>query len=604
MHWTERSNAKVTMAENLQAHGWTLYGYHVTKGDPMTDYAGSSSWDGIAEKDGFVFVMDLSSDYPDSPLAKVGRIGEKMMTRMVKDKECVVCKGTGIDPGGWTLEKARENPRQYHAETTAVGAIALFPDVVSPLPFREDGKLRCKNCSEGWRYKSESYTVTWPHFRTNPPHRLWHLEKDGRILVSGVGLSAINKAAYGQYPQDPATNTGAEAIRLRLERAMGHIPGTETENTEGARDRYESGGPIFGDPDPVSWKIWLNEKGNIEVEFSGKPSVAIRSGLKSYKLRWHNPSKLWWAKNLDMTINFAPKKRFDAVLSYLRRQSEVYAEQMGAKVPEPETIPLVPARWARVSGIEFEREVTEDGIVVFTYLDEDRSFVWSAWQKGGDGSEGNPMYKWHTSVLNTPKNRVRSLHNEIDDTIETEPPFQILESLANLIKSGHDPFNNPNRQRSITSRGQRWVFVSNEHGTYWNLNDQYMCYRAVCEGIEDSEQVWKGWKVDLNKLHTNDLAPFERNGSQMEERIDPESGDNLPLNLIADMTDVIMRGNIVIKKAELLPREDGGWDYMPLDDEDHYPTPEPVHDLVQDIVSLGNAPEPEQATGPVQLSLF
>jgi len=48
MHWTERRKAKAALGLALRARGWTLYGFHEDRSDPMTDYWAPASWDGVA----------------------------------------------------------------------------------------------------------------------------------------------------------------------------------------------------------------------------------------------------------------------------------------------------------------------------------------------------------------------------------------------------------------------------------------------------------------------------------------------------------------------------------------------------------------------------
>jgi hypothetical protein len=102
MHWTERRRAKASIAEELAQRGWTLYGYKPDRSDGMTDYYDPASWDGIAEKGGFVVVVDVgkSNNYI------LSRSGGRRYTEQVRDKDCEQCAGTGQEPGGWTYEAA------------------------------------------------------------------------------------------------------------------------------------------------------------------------------------------------------------------------------------------------------------------------------------------------------------------------------------------------------------------------------------------------------------------------------------------------------------------------------------------------------------------
>jgi hypothetical protein len=177
MHWTERQRAKVNVAEELRRQGWALFGYHEDRSDPMTDYFAPASWDGVAEKDGYVVVVDVSkaNNYV------LARSGGHHTQRQVRGDDCTHCRGSGLEPGGWTYEQAKADPREYNRTWTRHG-VALLPNVVSPLHFDDKGRQKCTQCNgQGHTWKLEPYVEPWPTYQPNPKGRLWHAEKDGRI---------------------------------------------------------------------------------------------------------------------------------------------------------------------------------------------------------------------------------------------------------------------------------------------------------------------------------------------------------------------------------------------------------------------------------------
>ena len=47
---------KVMIARKLMSmEGWKVYGYYEDKSDSMADYWSPAHWDGIAEKNGYIF---------------------------------------------------------------------------------------------------------------------------------------------------------------------------------------------------------------------------------------------------------------------------------------------------------------------------------------------------------------------------------------------------------------------------------------------------------------------------------------------------------------------------------------------------------------------
>jgi len=209
MHWTERRKAKANLGLALRARGWTLYGFHEDRSDPMTDYWAPASWDGVAEKRGYVVVVDIS-------------VGSSLLKRS----------------GGRSTAKQSQGDDYDHVEVT--------------LP--------------------------WPSFQVCPPRKLWHVEKDGRVLDSGVGLGPC-----ADCDRDKAA-AAVNRIVDRIEAAIHHPEGNET---PGAAATTNTDGVI----------IRRNlEKEGIEVVFSARPDETIRAGLKRLKFRWSRRQGLWYAR--------------------------------------------------------------------------------------------------------------------------------------------------------------------------------------------------------------------------------------------------------------------------------------------------------------------
>jgi len=68
MHWTERQRARVAIGLTLRSRGWRLYGFHEDRSDAMTDCYAPASWDGVAEKDGYVVVVDVGKEQQLCPV--------------------------------------------------------------------------------------------------------------------------------------------------------------------------------------------------------------------------------------------------------------------------------------------------------------------------------------------------------------------------------------------------------------------------------------------------------------------------------------------------------------------------------------------------------
>jgi len=102
MHYLDRQEAVANIGKRLREGGWTLYGWKEDRSDSMTDYYDPESWDGVAEKDGFVCCMDVG------PWLVEQRSG-KDQTRQIpqRDDTCPECGGSRAMAGAPDFQEAR-----------------------------------------------------------------------------------------------------------------------------------------------------------------------------------------------------------------------------------------------------------------------------------------------------------------------------------------------------------------------------------------------------------------------------------------------------------------------------------------------------------------
>ena len=177
MHYCDKRRAIANIGSELERRGWTMFGWKDDRSDLMTDYYDPESWDGVAihtDHPGVIVCVGVS-DYD------VKRHSGKPQYRTVSepDETCERCGGTGDDPSGWTLAKAREDPATFnreliileYGEEQAKRVTNMMPTVVSPIPFRLGGPLMCRKChGRGHSLKQRQELVcTWPTFQENPP---------------------------------------------------------------------------------------------------------------------------------------------------------------------------------------------------------------------------------------------------------------------------------------------------------------------------------------------------------------------------------------------------------------------------------------------------
>jgi hypothetical protein len=249
----------------------------------MTDCYSPASWDGVAERDGYVAVVDVS---PGSSVLK--RSGGWSTAKQVPGDNCARCRGTGQEPDGWTHEQALAAPREFNldrARRQTPGAVPLMAHVISPLSFDKEGRETCVRCAGlGHTWKLEPVRVDWPEFTSNPSGRLWHVEKEGRILDSGVGLGPC--ADWDRERAAAAVGRIVSRIEAAVARNKGHTSPTTTQDRAAATE--------------VILRRNFERQG-IEVVFPAKPAEEVRAGLKRLGFRWSRRQGLWYARYADGT---------------------------------------------------------------------------------------------------------------------------------------------------------------------------------------------------------------------------------------------------------------------------------------------------------------
>jgi len=151
-------DSKASLARALSRKGWNVLG-----GPP-------AEWDGIAEKDGVVVVVDVPST---SPVAR--RAGTGVSYPAIETYgPCSDCVGVG------------------RVLTTQQSIVVEVDDEEFLLQAAKDAGdvcLVCKGNGYTWESRRQIIAEPWPLFKPNPGRTKWHLERNGEIFASGRGLS-------------------------------------------------------------------------------------------------------------------------------------------------------------------------------------------------------------------------------------------------------------------------------------------------------------------------------------------------------------------------------------------------------------------------------
>lgn len=167
----EYQDAKLAIMEELQARGWNIYGYSPDRSDSYTDYYCPESWDGIAEKNGYILVVNHSRGRDPQEVREYVNANANYANGAIYDK----------------MEKLRKMTTENGAtEGEAANAVKMLEVLQSKIKDAEE--------------RAKEYIVTGivPGYMANPPRCNWHLEKDGVYILKGNGILKYS-TLYNEY---------------------------------------------------------------------------------------------------------------------------------------------------------------------------------------------------------------------------------------------------------------------------------------------------------------------------------------------------------------------------------------------------------------------
>lgn len=153
-------DVKVKIAHRLfKMDGWKVYGYHADNSDPMTDYYDPAYWGGIAEKNGYILVVDgyreqKEPEYVTKCTTASAQADAETAAKIAKLERMTQDRGASAQEEA-TAQAKIEALRNKKAEADGIA---------------EEKILYC------------------PAHKQNPPRCNWHIEKDGIILDKGNGI--------------------------------------------------------------------------------------------------------------------------------------------------------------------------------------------------------------------------------------------------------------------------------------------------------------------------------------------------------------------------------------------------------------------------------
>ena len=149
-------DGKVRIAHELMNRGWKVYGYKEDESDSMTDYYSPANWTGIAEKNGYILVVDNSHASESQEIKKYnpkGNLSFEDREKIVKLEQMTTDRGATAGEE----ENAKELIKKIQSRITEYAAY----EVIGIIPAHMANPGKCK----------------------------WHIEKDGKLYDKGTGIT-------------------------------------------------------------------------------------------------------------------------------------------------------------------------------------------------------------------------------------------------------------------------------------------------------------------------------------------------------------------------------------------------------------------------------
>ena len=184
MTYYDNQESVANIYVGLVERGWKCYGYKADESDSMTDYWSPARWDGIAEKNGFVLLVDVYS---------TSQSGYK------KTKQGYTPDYDKISKLKATINDKAASPNEKEASQKIIDSMYS-------------------------KQKESTIIVSeYPTFsHANPKGCNWHIEKDGNIIAKGKGAFQCDGYLFGGYEVETM-----KKVNAFIDKIESKIAGTE-----------------------------------------------------------------------------------------------------------------------------------------------------------------------------------------------------------------------------------------------------------------------------------------------------------------------------------------------------------------------------------------
>ncbi|WP_299831361.1 hypothetical protein [uncultured Metabacillus sp.] len=176
MTYYDNQESVANIYVGLVERGWKCYGYKPDESDSYTDYWSPARWDGIAEKDGYILLIDVY----------------------------------GTHDSGRQITKSTYSPDWAKIEKLQ----ATINDKAASENEKEMSQKAIDRMMEK-EHKSKTIIEEYPTYKNaNPKGCNWHIEKDGNIIAKGKGAFQCDGYLFGGYEKETMKKVNAFVDRI------------------------------------------------------------------------------------------------------------------------------------------------------------------------------------------------------------------------------------------------------------------------------------------------------------------------------------------------------------------------------------------------------
>lgn len=194
MYYGDKRSSLVVIANRLSKLGWNILGYKHDDSDGMTDYFDPASWEGIAEKNGYILVIDCESE--NSYTYKSGKPMSKYYYYNRTDLNSDYENSYKDNYAQIALSNSKAKDKINKLLALANDSAATEGEKNVALLMIEKIKENVKLTKETITKSEEINTSYYPIYMPNPKNRNWHIERNGKIIGTGIGIFGYSGLHY------------------------------------------------------------------------------------------------------------------------------------------------------------------------------------------------------------------------------------------------------------------------------------------------------------------------------------------------------------------------------------------------------------------------